>query len=865
MAMQLQARYLEIEWQELGRARSVTVAPEPIEVDEQPDGTWVAETQVFHGLCPWVGLHLEGSLAHTQPTFEGTDGRHEPMLRISDSQSRHWWVQEHGWDDTRKRHLSELHRSMGQFTIWLGGQRLQLNNVVDELDRTSVEDYLRDFQQDLIWLVMGFGGATATTGSGATVNKGIVDALEAFATASRRVLTHPAQHVREVLIESRLARLRPNVGTFREYLRNPSAQRLTGRGAEETPDIADNRYLRHMVQVCEKLALHVAKAAELHARLFADRARVESQRSIDYQTTTHREVNAEVFDRQMRDLEKKLARVTEFSTDSPRQDEEHRVFEFRPGGPYGKRSGQMFYNNKDGSPSADKALDVNYSVLEVPSQLAEAIQTTQSFCDYYQIKGVARATRRETKKGKGYREVVFSKIYGVTPFTSAITNKSAKRQKLERDNWLSPLTLKERQELKQEGITAQKRERVYREQGQRVEQLTKLLKQCQAELRAQNLEWQQLGVASSSQVPMGVRFSQSPDYTACQVSYTKVTTLASNHGFGLDEIEAIDRIGVLHASALYERWCLVKIMSILMEDYKFKPEIGWQEQLIRAVTGKPQSLTLKFRRDDMAWSACLEVQPELPNGRRPDFRLRFKQDDPGSANHLVGGGDGGVPFQPVSRRRALHDGLVMDAKFRTQWRRGELGRALTSLVQEKEYGQEGDRVFILHPAPRSILKPSSPLIWKKDCDYGQEGQIAHRKGVIYLAPGTGETSPEYNLRRLIVLLLQASFPAPHQVENGGIKMWEGHGFCVRCGQAHQPGDTERHLTGRKNEFWTLTCAECGMHVTRTHCYGCDKGILFKNGLQLTYHKTVADQVTNIVCPCCGSYFDSDVHGKYASY
>ena len=55
-----------------------------------------------------------------------------------------------------------------------------------------------------------------------------------------------------------------------------------------------------------------------------------------------------------------------------------------------------------------------------------------------------------------------------------------------------------------------------------------------------------------------------------------------------------------------------------------------------------------------------------------------------------------------------------------------------------------------------------------------------------------------------------------------------------------------------------------MYVTRTYCYGCSEGVLFKNGLQLTYHRTVADQVTNIACPCCGSYFDSDVHGKHAN-
>lgn len=863
MVISLQARYLDIEWQEQGLARSITVAPEPIEVEQQPDGTWVAETQVFHGLCPWVGLHLEGKLAHTQPTFEGLDGRQEPMLPINDSQGRQWWVQQHCWDASGKRHLSELHRSMGQFTIWLGEQRLQLNNVVDELDRTSVEDYLRDFQQDLIWLVMGFGGATATTGSGASVNKGIVEALEAFATASRRVLTHPAQHVREILIDSRLARLRPNVGTFREYLRNPSAQRLTGRGAEETPDIPDNRYLRHMVQVCDKLATHVAKAAESHASVFVKRAHMEAQRSADYQTTTHRQVDPEVFDRQMADLEKKLARVIEFKTGSPMLDENSRVLEFRPGKSYGERTDQMFYSNKDGSPSKDEKRDVNYSVLQLPTELAEAIQATQSFCDHYEIKGIARATRKESKTGKGYREVVFSEIYGVTPFTWAIHKKSAKRQQLEGNDWLSPLTAKERQELQQEAITALKRERVYREQGQRVEQLAKSLKQCQAELRAQNLEWKRLGVASSPQAPMGVRFSQSPDYTACQVSYAKVTALAKSHGLGLDEMYAIEQIGVLHASALYERWCLVKIISILMEDYEFKPENGWQEQLIRAVTGKPQSLKLQFRRDDVGWCACLEVQPELPNGRRPDFRLRFRQVESQHANNGLGNRAWSSRFESVRHKGGLLDGLVMDAKFRTQWRKGELGRTLSSLVQEKDYDQEGDRVFILHPAPKSILNPSSPLTWGKGCDYGQEAEVAHHKGVIYLAPGTGEKSPEHNLRRLMVMLLQASFPAPDRGKNEN-EANEVHGFCIRCGEAHQPADAERKITGRGNEFWVLTCAKCAMQVTRTHCYGCKEGVLFKNGMQLTYHKTVADQVTNIVCPCCGSYFDSDVHGKYTS-
>lgn len=39
----------------------------------------------------------------------------------------------------------------------------------------------------------------------------------------------------------------------------------------------------------------------------------------------------------------------------------------------------------------------------------------------------------------------------------------------------------------------------------------------------------------------------------------------------------------------------------------------------------------------------------------------------------------------------------------------------------------------------------------------------------------------------------------------------------------------------------------------THCFRCGTS-LHKNGLQMTYHLTIADQVSNIVCPECGANF-----------
>jgi len=866
MNFPLQAHYLDIEWQEPGRAREIRVAPEPIEIEEKEDGTLMAETQVFHDLSPWVGLRLEGELADAEPTFEGSDGRLAPMLRIKDCQGGHWWIQNDGWDAIGKRHLSELHRSMGQFTIVIGARRLLFNNVVDELSRVAVEDYLRDFQQDLIWLVMGFGGASAATGGGLTANQEMVEALEAFSSVSRRVLDNPARHVREIQIESRPARLRPNMATFRKYLRNPAAQQLPGRGADQTPDIAENRYLRHMVQVCETLASHIAKSAVRHAMTFADRARVEAERGTEYQNMTHRKVDLEIFDRQLAELRQKLERVEAYRDANRHPGENGRKLEFRAEGPYGKSLDRIFFKNKDGSKAAGEreGRKYDFSVLRIPEVLVEAIQATKSFCDYFLLRGVGSEKWRETEKGKPFREVHFTAVYSAKPFTNAISRKEAKRAQLENNDWLAPLTVKERQENSQEARTARLREQTYRHWAQQAEQASSALSRCQAELRAQDLAWQKLGVTSSAEVPMGVRFSQSPDYTACRMAFLRITAFTQKSGLSIDTLDAIERIGVLHASALYERWCLVKIISILMEDYRFQPEPGWQERLVRGIAGKPQSLDLEFRREDVGMLARLEVQPELPNGRRPDFRLRFSYDDVGSSSDREDDDQWDGPPHNARTQGSTADGLIMDAKFRTHWRRGELGRMLTSLIDEKRYDGEGDRVFILHPAPRAMLRPTSPLPWGKDCDYGQETGNKHRKGVIYLAPGAGGLNPEGNLRRLIVMLLQATFPEPVQEETERYGVWKSNSFCIRCGKEHQPEDIQQHFTQRGRMSWRLSCSECGMQSTRTHCFGCNSSILFKNGLDLTYHRTVADQVTNIVCPQCGKYFDNDVSDRQNS-
>ncbi len=362
-----------------------------------------------------------------------------------------------------------------------------------------------------------------------------------------------------------------------------------------------------------------------------------------------------------------------------------------------------------------------------------------------------------------------------------------------------------------------------------------------------------------------MRFNMNPDYAACLKAFRRVQTLMSGTGVNEGSLDRVEKIGTLHASAVYERWCLIKILTILILEYGFEPPASWQENLIGTVTGLPEPLSLKMFRPDIGLAAHFEYQFQLGNGCRPDFRLRFAyrpEKEASTWGMAAFGGD----IQDAS-------GLIMDAKFRTRWRPGELQEVLDGLVEQKRYDLEGDRVFVLHPVSKCVAKPTSPLEWGRDCDYGQVAKTNHRCGSVWLSPAIGGGDEQRHLRRLIDLQLQDTFGHPPEVEtaeggygSGGYDcgasaeniapVWREQSFCVSCGNRHSMEDVEFRKTKGGYQYWITTCQGCGMAATRTHCYGC-KTKLFKNYMMLTYHNTIADQPTHVICPACGSYFDED--------
>jgi len=866
---EVELRYLDIRWQSPGKTKSVTVAPQCIPIETEHDGTMCAETEIFHDLYPTLGVRLSTSLAGCEPVFVTADQERLPMQPVPDSDGQTWWVEAGPWDQRGKRHLCELHRTVGEFEIEIGDERLLLNNIAAGLGRAGIEDFLQDFQNDLYWLLLGFGAGKATLGgrtNNSEVDKNgasnpelsagdhlLAEALKAFSAAAERVLERPAHAIHEIGALQALARLRPTPASFRQYSRNPAATKLQGRQAEISVDIAENRYLRHMVQTASRLAKRMAFATRHQAQILSARSEAETVRCEEYRSTHARKVDPKVFDRQLAEMQGTLERIRSFSEcEPPHGSRPVRHFSLRIDKPYSWGSGGEYFCRKlDENRDQDVREGIRFRVVKFPRSLEREIIAARPLRPVYEIEAVASVEKiGQDDQGRLLR---LQQVVSVQPRTDAIEKKLRKRQRLEANDWLAPLSRDERLELQQEAQTAELRARVYADRAADGNLAAVALESCWKRLDQQDRSWADMGVGSDPQFPFGMRFSQNPAYAACLSAFRKVSGLAQRAGFGADTLDALDRIGILHASAIYEHWCLVKILLVLTEEFHFVPQAGWQETLIRGVTGNRETVSLELKHDALDLEARLDVQPVLPNGRTPDFRLRFK------SNTWVEARRARSIFSPSADENLDWDAqpaLVMDAKFRNSWNPGGLEDVLATLVETKRYGGEHDRVFILQPAAETIAEPSSPLAWGAECDYGHEADLCHKKGHIRLAPGESANRSTVNLKRLVALHLQSCFPTP------GNKPTEppekDFSLCIRCGTKHLPEKTQWRSTQRGNPYWVMACSGCETYTTRTHCFNCG-GPLFKNGFQLTYHKTLADQITNICCPACGAFFEQETN------
>lgn len=271
--------------------------------------------------------------------------------------------------------------------------------------------------------------------------------------------------------------------------------------------------------------------------------------------------------------------------------------------------------------------------------------------------------------------------------------------------------------------------------------------------------------------------------------------------------------GVTNIAQVYERWCLISIITELIFHYKFIPEKGWLTEFLSAVLNKRFNISITFQHNDFNYKIRLTYEKQLnPNdewSHRPDFVLELIE------NNDI----------------AFRSNLVLDAKFRTKINNPQCEKLCNSLAIDKNYSEDGkNMVFILQPASFSCT------------NFGLERHTYH--GWLYAFPMPH--IPQNNISLVILEWLQLfeytlDYPSLDDI------------ICPKCG-ASGPENLKLNKRSKDGKIAEIECQICWTRRIQTRCYQCKYEPLFKNG-NSNYFQRKANN--NIICPCCGYAFEEN--------
>jgi hypothetical protein len=291
------------------------------------------------------------------------------------------------------------------------------------------------------------------------------------------------------------------------------------------------------------------------------------------------------------------------------------------------------------------------------------------------------------------------------------------------------------------------------------------------------------------------------------------------------EYRELERI--THLSEIYEKWCLINIIYVLIGHFKFKPQSEWQNTLLRCVSNKEYDISLIFQHPDFRYRLKLTYQKQIDVNKktiRPDFVLEFLDVQP-------------KPSKPIRK-------LVLDAKFRTFI--GKQGcENLLDQLYKKGYGGNinglhlknealpGDMVFLLHSS-RKTRTSQYYINRKNDVIYG---------GWIYDFPDSDDNKKFINLTKIILEWFQIT-----EYEQDWSDMDQK--ICFNCGASGK--NLLQISSNGANKKIKCNCSNYSIR-TVTHCRHCYFEPIFKNMIY-SYLDCKNKDWNDIRCPRCGKAY-----------
>lgn len=857
----VEIRYLDIVWNDKRQILKVEESNQSIEL-EIVNEQWCGDAVTYPKKYFHIGLCIVGELLH-EPYLKLSNDEVSPLMPIKvPGENKTWWIQKGDWDKKHKKYRTSIYRTAGHIEMTVQNETIILHNHTSNFSLEDLEYYLSDLKGKL-WMLM----LDNKSASKVSIQKEIPtalsdDTLQLFSDLALSIETITRKpHVNLFETQQKLPRrsVKPVIKTFREIATQSNPKLLTSRSYIESYNTPENRFVHYLALRALYLIKALSRVAALHANSMRDKAQRDEHWLRTESDRRTKIVDPVVLDNELEAISSEIKKQSDALSEALKKDKVKysvdslsvQTYALVLGKKYSQYDTRYFVEELDGKKF--KQTYRTYLVLSSSINFEEVYKDMPLGGYEFRVTGAVRKSKETNSNGKKYYRIHFSSIHAIDVIRSPLEREFSRlknaRKRLENNGWIANLSRDELADISNQVEIARGRlgliNRTLELLGDFISEapsVTMRLKRTVQFFRKHNVKLQQ-------DSPNSMVFSQNPMYSSVKSIYRKISNLDGVSDSLLSSMMAIDDIGLVNLPALYERWCLVQLINVICDVYQFKMLDGWQQNLIDAVLKNHKNIEINFSCRRRQLSLRLTYEKELVNGKRPDYVIDLMSFP---YSHNVENSpleqDPSSPVRWYAGKQKVHR-MVVDAKFRGDVREQHIDNLIEELYHRKNYSEnDKNAVFVIHPVAKITDNRTSPLEWGLYCNYGQSLKLNHKKGAVYLSPTREHNNSIENLQRLIGMLLQIHTTILDDGKREAVT-WHNK-CCISCGSSDL--NIKLSATQRGNDVNKIECNKCGQKTIETQCVSCERR-LFKNGINWTYHRTRAEQTTNIVCPECETF------------
>lgn len=813
------------------RARDVIadITPGSMRVSD----TYTPEFGAFEAQIPAyareLGRDMQLAIRASAPcAIVGPDGILIPLAEhVHADTGARWWIEKGPWVQRGGYHdAPSFHRPGGNVRLRIGEETC-IVHLYDPSITLAEFSFLLDDLKNWCWRMAIDEACYVTIEQDSEVRVLSTDYLrhaQDFIRNMEGIIKAPHCELRESIALQRIDRLRPNNHSLRFLAQRGTRPAVPGRSAKQHYNTAENRFARAMLKRVISMLQWTALAATDRSTRFQRTAAQYENRANDLRLRTTETIAPDVLYENLR-----RSRIKRDEEDAFLQQGYSKI----------RITSETGFNRNDLKGTYKNV----FTLIRLGSdENATRIRSFLDKCGCAVVIGIIDAQATVSQNGNRYYkaeilDLVYLDVW--RDYAREVTMLEERLIALQASNWerkLLPQVVVERQ---REATTISKRAEALRAAASITIADASTASELLAKARRLDEISDSLGITPDMRFIPTMVFLQSPPYAGALSAYRQLLNMTGVDEEALDDLLALENVGMRDWPGVYERWCLISLLRVLQDDFKFvfdKQDV--RANLLRHCTGKSEgSFSVAARREDMQLSLTLSYHVTLPNRRVPDFLVSLTDHQSGQKLRCV-----------LDAKSCAFLHRPQDAE-QNSWL--YLDDCLDELINRKDYGQGGlNRVFIMHSANRCrceicmnagttrgpITQPTTLQSWAVASAYGGDSVFAweterpkHFHGAVLVRPEA--SLPD--LRRLFLMLIQYGLGRSD--------------ICASCGCG---GSTIIAQQGQ-GVGTHYRCTKCGFLSVTSHCFNCKKPLI-KNQAWWSYHDLHPTDVWNIKCCSCGS-------------